>query len=133
MGSLAGGFPGRKASNLGELQVGAMHHDHHADATRLSGKEAAILKSQTVISRPAEVVTNCDHLGRLKFSMALPWAFTEHGAIMTAKDPHLFNFRSSVEGWKPQRGLPAIANAAYSEILWAAPVDTVRDGPLRGL
>ncbi len=31
-----------------------------------------------------EVVTNCDHLARLKFSPALPWAFTEHGAIMAA-------------------------------------------------
>lgn len=31
-----------------------------------------------------EVVTNCDHLVRLKFSPQLPWAFTEHGAIMAA-------------------------------------------------
>ena len=31
-----------------------------------------------------EVITNCDHLGRLKFSRVLPWAFTEHGAIMAA-------------------------------------------------
>ncbi len=31
-----------------------------------------------------EVVTNCDHLARLKFSSALPRAFTEHGAIMAA-------------------------------------------------
>jgi len=31
-----------------------------------------------------EVVTNCDHLARLKFSPALPRAFTEHGAIMAA-------------------------------------------------
>jgi len=28
-----------------------------------------------------EVVTNCDHLARLKFSPVLPHAFTEHGAI----------------------------------------------------
>ncbi|MBU2054531.1 MAG: ORF6N domain-containing protein [Proteobacteria bacterium] len=32
----------------------------------------------------AEVVANCDHLGRLKFSPVLPYAFTEHGAIMAA-------------------------------------------------
>jgi hypothetical protein len=32
----------------------------------------------------AEVVTNCDHLTQLKFSPRLPWAFTEHGAIMAA-------------------------------------------------
>jgi len=31
-----------------------------------------------------QVVTNCDHLQRLKFSPALPHAFTEHGAIMLA-------------------------------------------------
>jgi hypothetical protein len=32
----------------------------------------------------SEVVTNCDHLERLKFSPVLPRAFTEHGAIMAA-------------------------------------------------
>jgi len=31
-----------------------------------------------------EVVTNCDHLQRLKFSHSLPLAFTEHGALMAA-------------------------------------------------
>jgi hypothetical protein len=31
-----------------------------------------------------EAVTNCDHLARLKFSKTLPYAFTEHGAIMAA-------------------------------------------------
>jgi hypothetical protein len=30
------------------------------------------------------VVANCDHLARLKFAKARPWAFTEHGAIMAA-------------------------------------------------
>ena len=28
------------------------------------------------------VVTNCDHLSRLKFSSTLPHVFTEHGALM---------------------------------------------------
>jgi hypothetical protein len=32
----------------------------------------------------AEVVTNCDHLSRLRFSPVLPIAFTEHGALMAA-------------------------------------------------
>jgi hypothetical protein len=32
----------------------------------------------------AEVVAKCDHLGRLKFSPVLPYAFTEHGAVMLA-------------------------------------------------
>jgi len=31
-----------------------------------------------------EVVANCDHLSNLKYSKALPNAFTEHGAIMAA-------------------------------------------------
>jgi len=30
----------------------------------------------------AEVVANCDHLVRLKYSPTLPYAFTEHGALM---------------------------------------------------
>jgi hypothetical protein len=30
----------------------------------------------------AEVVANCDHLARLKYSPVLPYAFTEHGALM---------------------------------------------------
>lgn len=31
-----------------------------------------------------EVVANCDHLGRLKYSPTMPYAFTEHGALMAA-------------------------------------------------
>ena len=30
------------------------------------------------------MVTNCDHLGKLKFLPRAPYAFTEHGAIMAA-------------------------------------------------
>lgn len=32
----------------------------------------------------AEVVTNCDHLHKLKFSRARPYAFTEYGAVALA-------------------------------------------------
>jgi hypothetical protein len=32
----------------------------------------------------AEVITNCDHLEKLKFSKVLPHAFTKHGAIQAA-------------------------------------------------
>lgn len=32
----------------------------------------------------SEVVANCDHLSKLKFSKTLPLAFTEHGAIQAA-------------------------------------------------
>ncbi|RZT10733.1 ORF6N domain-containing protein [Duganella sp. BK701] len=31
-----------------------------------------------------EVVANCDHLAKLKFTKAMPFAFTEHGAIQAA-------------------------------------------------
>ena len=31
-----------------------------------------------------QLVANCDHLSKLKFSKALPYAFTEHGALMAA-------------------------------------------------
>jgi hypothetical protein len=30
------------------------------------------------------VVANCDHLNKLKYVKALPYAFSEHGAIMAA-------------------------------------------------
>jgi hypothetical protein len=32
----------------------------------------------------SELVANCDHLKRLKFSPYLPYVFTEHGAVMLA-------------------------------------------------
>jgi hypothetical protein len=35
-------------------------------------------------SEKLEVVTNCDHLNKLKFSKVLPFAFTEYGAIQAA-------------------------------------------------
>lgn len=39
---------------------------------------------QLSISEKAEVITNCDHLQRLKYSKTAPNAFTEHGAIQAA-------------------------------------------------
>jgi len=42
----------------------------------------------------AEVVANCDHLEKLKFSKALPYAFTEHGALMAAS---VLNTEKAVE------------------------------------
>jgi hypothetical protein len=39
---------------------------------------------QLTQAETSEVVANCDHLKRLKFSPVLPRAFTEHGAIMAA-------------------------------------------------
>ena len=36
------------------------------------------------VAEKAEVVANCDHLAKLKYSSSLPYAFTEHGTIMAA-------------------------------------------------
>lgn len=41
-----------------------------------------------------EVVTNCDHLARLKFTRSLPFAFTEHGAIQVS---NLLNTVQAIE------------------------------------
>ena len=45
-------------------------------------------------SEKDEVVTNCDHLKNIKYSRQLPYAFTEHGAIMAAS---ILNTRRAVE------------------------------------
>ncbi|MBI5330607.1 MAG: ORF6N domain-containing protein [Betaproteobacteria bacterium] len=39
---------------------------------------------QLTSAEKREVVANCDHLSKLKYSPHLPYAFTEHGAIMAA-------------------------------------------------
>ena len=39
---------------------------------------------QLTDSEKKEVVTNCDHLQRIKYFPSAPYAFTEHGAIMLA-------------------------------------------------
>lgn len=39
---------------------------------------------QLTPAEKVEVVANCDHLQKLKFSKVLPYAFTEHGAIQAA-------------------------------------------------
>ena len=39
---------------------------------------------QLTAPEKAEVVANCDHLQKLKFSRMLPYGFTEHGAIQAA-------------------------------------------------
>jgi hypothetical protein len=38
-------------------------------------------------SEKTEVVANCDHLARLKFSPQRPYAFTEHGALNPVTNP----------------------------------------------
>ena len=49
---------------------------------------------QLTADEKAEVVTNCDHLQKIKYSAVLPLAFTEHGAIMAA---NLLNSQRAVD------------------------------------
>tara|TARA_B100000315_G_scaffold143133_1_gene132109 strand:- start:219 stop:749 length:531 start_codon:yes stop_codon:yes gene_type:complete len=49
---------------------------------------------QLSVKEKAEVVANCDHLSKLKYSKTLPFAFTEHGAIMAAS---VLNSKRAVE------------------------------------
>jgi ORF6N domain len=49
---------------------------------------------QLSTTEKAEVVANCDHLSKLKFSKTLPYAFTEHGSIMAAS---VLNSKRAVE------------------------------------
>jgi hypothetical protein len=49
---------------------------------------------QLTAKEKTEVVANCDHLSNLKFSPALPLAFTEHGAIMAAS---VLNTQQAIE------------------------------------
>src|SRR6187399_2836946 len=39
---------------------------------------------QLTVKEKNWVVANCDHLQALKFSSMMPYAFTEHGAVMLA-------------------------------------------------
>lgn len=49
---------------------------------------------QLTSKEKAEVVANCDHLTKLKFSPAKPSAFTEHGAVMVAS---VLNSKKAIE------------------------------------
>ena len=49
---------------------------------------------QLSLEEKSEVVANCDHLSKLKYSSFLPYVFTEHGAIMAAS---VLNSRRAVE------------------------------------
>ena len=52
---------------------------------------------QLTAAEKSELVANCDHLARLKFSPVLPYAFTENGAVMSANvlnSPQAVSFQS---------------------------------------
>ena len=54
-----------------------------------------------------EVVTICDHLRKLKFSLNLPFAFTEYGAVMLAS---VLNSATAVQA--KHRGSPCVHPSA---------------------
>lgn len=69
--------------DLAELyQVGTKRLNEQVK--RNKGRFPADFMFQLTAKEKAEVVANCDHLKRLKFSPTLPYAFTEHGTIMVA-------------------------------------------------
>ncbi len=86
-------------TNIPILSLRGMSVMLDADLARLYGVETKRLNEQvkrnadrfpedfvfrlTAVEKQ-EVVANCDHLANLKFAKALPWAFTEHGALMAA-------------------------------------------------
>lgn len=51
---------------------------------RNAGRFPTDFMFQLDAAEKAEVVTNCDHLAKLKFSKSLPYAFTEYGAVALA-------------------------------------------------
>ena len=51
---------------------------------RNPGRFPAEFVFQLTAEEKTEVVTICDHLSKLRFSHSLPYAFTEHGAVMAA-------------------------------------------------
>jgi len=58
----------------------ALNQAVRRNSARFPGDFAFLLTPE----EKTEVVTNCDHLRRLKFSPVSPRAFTEHGALMAA-------------------------------------------------
>ncbi|MDM0115908.1 ORF6N domain-containing protein [Variovorax sp. J22R133] len=51
---------------------------------RNAGRFPADFMFQLTPAEKAEVIANCDHLAKLKFSKAMPFAFTEHGAVQAS-------------------------------------------------
>jgi hypothetical protein len=49
---------------------------------RNAGRFPADFRFRLTKTERDKVVTECDHLRPLRFSAVLPWAFTEHGAVM---------------------------------------------------
>ena len=73
----------------------------------------------------AEVVANCDHLARLKFSPVLPYAFTEYGALMAA---NVLNSSRAVEvGVYIVRTFVRLSEALLSNKKFASKLDALEN------
>lgn len=70
-------------SDLAEL-YGVPTKRLNEQVRRNQGRFPSDFMFQLTEAEKREVVANCDHLERLKFSPGRPYAFTEHGAIMAA-------------------------------------------------
>jgi len=80
-------------SDLGDLYGVATKVLNQA-VKRNSSRFPSDFMFQLTKAEKEQVVTNCDHLTRLKFSPNLPYAFTEHGAVMAA---NVLNSNRAVE------------------------------------
>ncbi|MDQ6987773.1 MAG: ORF6N domain-containing protein [Mariprofundaceae bacterium] len=68
--------------------------------------------------KKTQVVAICDHLAKLKYSSVLPYAFTEHGALMAAS---VLNTEKAVE-----TSLFVIRAFVFSAILFVVPMGLLR-------
>ena len=69
--------------------------DLNAQTYRLSHRTYVVFPLQVSLCvRVSKVVAECGHLENLKYSRTLPYAFTEHGAIMVAS---VFNTPRAIE------------------------------------
>ena len=71
---------GRDLAEVYGVSVKALHQAVKRNARRFPPD----FRFRLTQAERREVVTLCDHLRTLKFSPSLPWAFTEHGAVMVA-------------------------------------------------
>jgi hypothetical protein len=68
-------------ADLGEL-YGVSTKRLNQQTRRNADRFPADFMFELTATEKAEVVVNCNHLAKLRFSPALPLAFTEHGALM---------------------------------------------------
>jgi len=95
-------------SDLARLYCATMRRLNE-QVKRNKGRFPADLLFQLAPDERSEMVANCDHLSRLRFSPVLPFAFTEHGAIMAASV--LNTQRAAVQRWASTQSGPSSGSA----------------------